>query len=712
MTMRSAPPPLLVALLGLVIGAGCSPQRDCTARIYHYPHRQVDEVLARGDFDGWAGTPLAEVCPCIWHVDLDLEPGDYLYELEVDGASTLDELVGLTGWDGEDEHSLLRVEDCAAPAWEVIRANASADGRIEVELTFLRASSGADLDEDALMATLRDGTQLDASAVLRGGQVTLTAAGLPPGKHTVTVEVADDDGVAAEPLVLPLWVEDTPFAWNDALIYQVMVDRFATADGPVGDPGAAARGLRHGGDLAGLSRVMELDYFDDLGVNALWISPMVDNPTGAWPGADGHDYEGYHGYWPIDAREVEPDFGSAEDLDTLVAEAHRRGIRVLLDVVPNHVHLEHPYAIDHLDDGWFNGEGDCVCGTEDCPWNEFIETCWFTEYLADLDLRDTDIARLQAQDVAWWIERYDLDGVRVDAVPMMPRSATRELVWEIQRRFERGGADLYVVGETFTGSEGWSSIQRTLGPFGLDGQFDFPVMWTLRDTLAHGNGTMVDLREAIGESEAAWGPPGATMAPFVGNHDVTRFLSEAAGDTGDRWEDPPPAPDDDAPYRSLVLAQTVAMTLPGAPVIYYGDEFGMPGSGDPDNRRPMRFSGQLNDRETWTLDQIARLGRARVCLASLRHGYRHDVFADDHVLAYGLDAGDGHPALVLINRDDDPVTRTYPIPEAMRLREPAFLVDVFSGAEVVVQWGATGYLTLPAQSAMVLVPAASGCSAF
>jgi len=707
-TRTAAITALIPAALTLLAGGGCSPQRDCTARIYHYPHRSVGEVVARGDFNGWSETLLEEICPCIWHVEMDLEPGDYLYQLEVDGAVTLDDLVGLTGYDDDVEYSLLRVEDCAIPAWEVDRAESSADGRIEVELTFLRASTGAELDRDSVTATLRDGTVLTVGAQ-GDGRVSLTTTDLPPGKHTVRVEAADEDGVSPEPLILPMWVEDEPFTWDDALIYQVVVDRFATADGPVDDPGADARGLRHGGDLAGLLRVMQLDYFDDLGASALWVSPMVDNPDGRWPGADGREYEGYHGYWPIDSRAVEPEFGSEDDLDALIAEAHRRGIRVLLDVVPNHVHLEHPLYTEHADDDWFNGTGDCVCGTADCPWSDHIETCWFTEYLADLDLRDTDIARLQAQDVAWWIERYDLDGVRMDAVPMMPRSAVREIVWEIQRRFERGGADLYVVGETFTGSEGWASIQRTLGPFGLDGQFDFPVMWTLRDTLAHGNGSMVDVREAIREREAAWGPPGAVMAPFVGNHDVTRFLSEAAGDTGHRWDDPPEAPDDDSPYRRLVLAQTVALTLPGAPVIYYGDEFGMPGSGDPDNRRPMRFSGQLNDREAWTHDQIATLGRARACSAALRHGHLHEIFADDHVLAYGLDDGRGQPALVIVNRSTEPVTRPYTIPEAMRLDQPATLVDVFSGTEVVVEWGATGYVTIPAESAMVLLTAESGC---
>jgi len=692
-------------ILLMVVGfVGCSPQRDCTARLYHYPHREVGQVVARGDFSGWQPLPMEEICDCVWYAELELDPGDYLYQLEVDGAVTLDDLNGLTGYDQArvEEYSLLRVADCSVPDWQVDLAQATAGGRVEVLLTFLRSSSGASLDIDSLVAVAGDGVPMDMDHSSRSGQVTLTADGLPAGKHTVFVEASDRDGVAAEPLVLPLWVEPEPFSWRDALIYQVVVDRFAGADGPLA--AAETSGLRHGGDLLGLLRVMQEGYFADLGVNALWVSPMADNPEGLWPGTDGHEYEGYHGYWPIDPYEVEPEFGTSDDLDALVAEAHGQGIRVLLDVVPNHVHVEHPYYAEHLDEGWFNGDGECVCGTSECPWEEAIETCWFTEYLADLDLRDTAIARTQAADVAWWLERYDLDGVRVDAVPMMPRSATRELVWELNRRFERAGKHLYVVGETFTGSTGWTSIQRSLGPFGLDGQFDFPLMWTLRDALANESRSLAELRDAIAESEDYWEPPGAVMAPFVGNHDVTRFLSEAAGDTGHPWDDPPGAPTDEEPYRRLVLAQAVALTLPGAPVLYYGDEFGLPGAGDPDNRRPMRFGDQLSKHEAWTLDQIARLGRTRACLPALRRGERIDVTADDDLLAYARDAGDGEPALIVVNRAAEPLTRSFTIPAGVQLQEPAILTDALSGAEVTVEWGATEYLTVPARTAMLLVP--------
>ncbi len=704
----------LTLVLALGPLAACAPQRDCTGRIYHKPHREVTSVLARGDFNSWGETMLEEICPCVWYAGLELEPGDYRYVLEVDGIEELDILAPLEGWDdaGEAVTSLLRVEDCAVPSWEVRHAEASADGDLRAELIFLRAASDAKLDPTSVVAELPDGTPVNVIAEPRDGSVTLTATTLPPGKHTLRVEAADGDGAVTEPLILPLWVEDEPFDWEDALLYQVVVDRFADADGSVTDPGAPADaiGLRHGGDLLGLRAALEDGYFDGLGVNALWISPMYANPAGTWPGADGRDYDGYHGYWPIAPREVDPRFGGEEALDELVAAAHARGVRVLMDVVPNHVHTEHPYWTERASDDEVNGDGSCVCGSADCPWDEFIESCWFTPYLADLDLRRGDVLQRQVDDVAWWVERFDLDGVRVDAVPMMPRSGTRALVYELRRRFERGATELYIVGETFTGSSGWSSIQRYLGPYGLDGQFDFPVMWALRDTLAHGNGSMVELSATVAESQWAWAGPDAQMAPFVGNHDVTRFLSEAAGDTGHAWDDPPPPPEDDEPYRRLVLAQAMALTLPGVPTIYYGDEIGLPGAGDPDNRRAMRFGDQLSPDEAWTLAQMSILGQARACLPALRRGSWDELLADDDVLAALRHAGDRLPALVLVNRAGEPAERTIPIPATAIGGESGDFVDILSGQRVRVRHGATERLTIPPLSAMVLVPADSGCA--
>jgi len=124
----------------------------------------------------------------------------------------------------------------------------------------------------------------------------------------------------------------------------------------------------------------------------------------------------------------------------------------------------------------------------------------------------------------------------------------------------------------------------------------------------------------------------------------------------------------------------------------------------------MRFGDELSDDEAWTLQQVQALGQARSCLPALRRGGRETVVADEDLLAYVRDAGDGAPALVVINRGE-PVSRTFSIPEGALTRDDGTLLDVLSGTTVQVAYGATEEITVPALTAMVLVPDDSGCAA-
>src|SRR5262249_13191161 len=151
-------------------------------------------------------------------------------------------------------------------------------------------------------------------------------------------------------------------------------------------------------------------------------------------GSDGHIYSSYHGYWPIAARALDARLATEASLDALVAAAHARGMRVLFDVVPNHVHQQHPYVAAHLKDGWFDHpDGSCICGAGACDWSTHIQDCWFAPYLPDLDWRNDAVADQITSDVRWWIDRFDGDGLRIDAVPMMPRAATRRIVDAVRR---------------------------------------------------------------------------------------------------------------------------------------------------------------------------------------------------------------------------------------------------------------------------------------
>src|SRR5437764_12035783 len=186
-----------------------------------------------------------------------------------------------------------------------------------------------------------------------------------------------------------------------------MIDRFRGPAGPLAAP--ATPGDRAGGTLAGVRAALAAGYFDRLGVTTLWLSPVYTNPTEHLVGRDGHLVAAYHGYWPADPSAVDPQLGGDAALTALVAAAHARGLRLILDVVPNHVFQTHPWVAAHSRSApgivaapgrdadpatvsWFNdGPDACVCGDVGCDWDAHMETCWFASYLPDLNWRHPDV---------------------------------------------------------------------------------------------------------------------------------------------------------------------------------------------------------------------------------------------------------------------------------------------------------------------------------
>ncbi len=633
-----------------VLCAGCgedgpaTPERSCESVFSYAGDGTETEVALVGDFNDWApaGYELERTSEDVYERSFTLSPGRHAYRFLVDGEETLDVNNPLTLFDDADrEHSARVVGDCAIPALAVKATSANASS-YRAAIRFERAYGGAELDPERLVVTL-DGEKSNSEESAERGIISITLSP-PTGKHVLRVSAADRDGLEAEAVELPFWIEEEAFTWKDAVIYQIVVDRFRKGDGELDADAGITR--RMGGDYAGIVEALDEGYFEKLGANTIWIGPADTNVDGLWKGFDGREYESYHGYWPVEFRRVDPRWGGEDALSELVASAHGAGMRVILDVVPNHVHIHHPYFTEHRGE-WFNHPaGDCVCGRE-CSWNTDIEFCWFTDYLPDLDWTSGAVLDAVIPDLTWWLERFNLDGLRIDAVAMMPRLVTRYLRYASNRTAGQGGRHVYLIGETFTGSEGRAQIRQYLGPQGLSGQFDFPLMWALRSVLAQGGGRMADLLDAYDESVAAWEGSGAVMGHILGNHDVPRFLSLANGDPVDDSLNPPSVPTNERPYRLLALGFAFLLTLPGAPVIYYGDEFGQPGAGDPDNRRPMRFDADRNENEAALAETVSRLGRLRRALPAFRYGERTDLLREPDRLAYALAAGESGVVVVL-----------------------------------------------------------------
>nr|MCU0659631.1 alpha-amylase family glycosyl hydrolase [Polyangiaceae bacterium] len=675
------------------------PRRSCETFLFARPGGAVQRVSALGSWDGWAlpGAPL-EPHPTRagWYVlGLTLPPGEYGYLLQEDGASLLDPANPLTTFRGSDEVSLLQVEDCAQAGLRIEESRGGQGGEVRLVGRYTASAAGKGLKQ----VTARVGEQALRVEALEPATGRFVVAGgpFPRGRHVVEIQASDGEGHDAS--VRPgVWVDPLAARWDEGLVYQVVVDRFrgdgGVALGPPPSPGARA-----GGTLDGLRAEIERGTFEPLGVTAFWLSPAYLNPEGAFPGRDGRMYEGYHGYWPLDSRGVDPKIGGEQALRGVIDAAHRRGMKVLLDVVPNHMFEKNPRFLERQGQGWFNELGACVCGLDGCDWGKFIQTCWFTPYLPDVRWQNEEAARQQIEDVKWWVDTFGLDGVRVDAVPMMPRSATRRIARALR---DAAPADdpPFLLGEVFTGpgQGGIDQIRFFLGPDGLDSAFDFPLMWALRDAVAADRAGFDEVEKILQATDLALDGSGAVKARIIGNHDVTRFLSAAAGDDGgDPWLAPPPRPSDPVIFARHRLALALMLTLPGMPVLYYGDELGLPGASDPDCRRVLPPYEGLPAEEAENLALVRRLGPLRSCSAALRRGAHAPLLTTRDAYAFRRDA-DGETAVVLVAKGTAPTS--FPLP-------PGTFRDLLAPGQPEV----SGSLEVQPFTVRVLLSASSPCAA-
>ncbi|MCA1662927.1 MAG: glycosyl hydrolase, partial [Myxococcales bacterium] len=501
----------------------------------------------------------------------------------------------------------------------------------------------------------------------------------------------------------------TSFDWRDAVIYWAFVDRFldgdATNDAPISDPkltGTAANW--QGGDWKGLQSKISDGYFASLGVNTLWITVPVDNAesVGLGIGGDTYYYTGYHGYWPRDLTKTESRFGSSAELTALVGAAHTAGIKVIADYAMNHVHKDSPIYQAHMSDGWFNplmqaGQS-CVCGTGVCQYDgAYAKTCWFADYLPDWNFANAAARAYSVGNALMWIKSYGFDGFRLDAVKHIETAWLTDLRAALLSQVEATTKQhVYLVGETFTGDR--NLIKSFVAPCTqLDGQFDFPLRAQLVQNVVMRQGKMSDLISFMDSNTSFYGT--SVMSTFLGNHDVPRTIHFAedtplwadvwANGKDRNWSNQPAQPASANPYDRLALGFALLWTNRGAPMIYYGDEIGLAGAGDPDNRRMMQWSG-YSAAQTALLATVKKLGAIRAAHTALRRGDRTTLSYGDDTWVYQMVEGSDR-VYVAINRSDATVTVSG-LPAAA-------LTDQLTGQAL------TGpSLSLPPRSARVLTP--------
>ena len=477
------------------------------------------------------------------------------------------------------------------------------------------------------------------------------------------------NGSQTSELYVPVWVEDKAFDWHDALLYFAFTDRFyngdTSNDSKSGVTSNSSAADWYGGDFAGLKKKVEEGYFTNLGINTLWISSVSMNTQDISYGTNGddHSYSAYHSYWPVttfmtasnqseftsaqskgvNLTAIEPHFGTMEELQALVDACHKRGIRVLVDFAANHVHKDSPIYSKHPD--WFNGTGkyEEICDNNN-NWDNNPETCWFSADLPDINYNNADARKLMVEHAVWLIKETGVDGFRVDAVKHMAIQFIKDLRSATDSLFANTGITFYMVGETFSGDVGL--LNKYIGNDLLHAQFDFPLYFQMGNVLTSGSmGGAVSAFAAQNQFKSD------LMGTFMGNHDVARAISVAKGDNTGKWGNNPEVSDGGAHYR-LKQAWTMLLTNPGVPLIYYGDEYGMEGSNDPDNRRMMEFGDELNEQQKITLDYVSTLAKIRAAHPAMTRGKRSELSGNnnDSIWCYKLEGG-GETVVVGIAKD-------------------------------------------------------------
>ena len=487
------------------------------------------------------------------------------------------------------------------------------------------------------------------------------------------------------------------FDWRDTFMYFVMVDRFRDSDGmasPVagatdGDATRGPSGQYEGGDLRGITQ--EMDYLADLGVTALWITAPFENRNISGPAinpaSDPNVYSAFHGYWPspADINYTDPDnpfprplvesrIGNEADLRAMITAAHSAtsangdGIKVLFDYVMNHVDDQSPLFRENPE--WFV-DPIRPCGPENL-WDDPVWStrCSFTSYLPAFDFDNPDARDWSVSDAVWWAKEFGIDGYRLDAIKHVPLSWLTELRARLNAEITDAPADrFYLVGETFAYDDR-DLLRRYVDPETmLDGQFDFPFKARLCEALFTPSGNLGAFSTWMDGNDGFYGA-GSIMTTWIGNHDIPRPIHFASReitncregsnpDNGWNWR--PAQPTAREPYERLGVAYAVMFTNPGIPLMYYGDEIGLAGGGDPDNRRMMPWTeGSLNEHQRALREKVRALGRIRGAYPVLGRGRRVTVSSDADTWVYRMTGCGDDDVLVAINKAD--AARTVSIP--------------------------------------------------
>ncbi|KAF5001485.1 hypothetical protein FDECE_10923 [Fusarium decemcellulare] len=388
--------------------------------------------------------------------------------------------------------------------------------------------------------------------------------------------------------ISPIALAADTAAWKSRNIYFVLTDRVARSAGDSGGNACSDLGKYCGGTFKGLEG--KLDYIKGMGFDAIWITPVVSNTE-----------NGYHGYWANDLYSINSNYGSADDLKSLVKTAHDKGVYVMVDVVANHMG---PNIQNHKPEPLNQQSSYHTACDIDYSNQGSIEYCSIAG-LPDVNTEASNIRKLYQDWAKWLVQEFGFDGLRIDTVKHVEKSFWPDFV---------SAAGVYSIGEVFDGNPDYLAGYSGTMPGLLNYAIYYPM-----NRFYQQKGSSQDLVDMHNEVSSKFPDPTA-LGTFLDNHDNARWLSQK----------------NDASLLKNALAYVILAR--GIPIVYYGTEQGYAGGDDPRNREDLWRSGFNTNSDLYKA--ISRLSNARSAVGGLAGNDHKHLYVEDGAYAWSRAGGD------------------------------------------------------------------------
>lgn len=624
-------------------------ERDGANNAIHFYYRN-DELAAENNLaslDGKVSVVVnGQTCPMTYDAANDrfgydftgVSTGDYYYYYVVNGKEELDAFNDVTANDSNGK-------ECSVCHYK--KANVSVEASLSqyamdyndnnVLSVKLTAKDGEGLETSEIAAITADLSELGLNRefaidpTLMEGTISCLNT-VAAGEKTIPVTVKDIYGnvytTATNVTVTERKKSAGDFDWDEAVIYFAVTDRFFDGDASnndaygVGDYNTGEKGgsSYHGGDFAGLNQ--KLDYLKDLGVNTIWITPIVENIT-----EDQHDNKtdtatyGYHGYWASDFTKLNKHLGTEQQFKALLDAAHSKGMKIMVDVVLNHAgYGTEKYFNSILTDA----DGNSISMIRDS--NNTISGDDKYDSLSDLPDFVTENKAVTDQLVTWqteWMSKYSIDYYRVDTVKHVETTT-----WEaFKNSLTKVNPDFKMIGE-YSGA-GYANNAGELGTGSMDALLDFDFNdFAQKFVTGDISGVESSLQKRNGAINNT-----ATMGSFLSSHDEDSLQYKLVNESKLSEEEA---------YNQMKVAATLQITAKGQPVLYYGEEIGQGGA----NNWPYqtnRSDFDWTELEKQKADSNSIYNHYKTMLA-IRNAYT-DVFARGNRSTVAVSDADGYEVI-------------------------------------------------------------------